>query len=137
MSSRMDVSPTMWRTAFSGTMTNRDLLGLVKRIEALREGGIVRNGLIDLRALSDMDLDYSALKTIMLEAQSHAPRNEARTALIAMSPIQYGIAGMFRTLLNLQHRDSRVFDDEKDALDWLQGDNCDKTSTRNSVVINS
>jgi hypothetical protein len=133
----MYTGPTMWRTAVSGTMTNGDLLGLVKRIGALHEDGIIRNGLIDLRALSDMDLDYSTLNTIMREAQSHTPRNEVRTAFIAMSPIQYCIARMFQTLLNRRNRDIQVCEDEKDAIDWLQSDNNARTNTENVATNNS
>ena len=135
MSCTIDVSQSIWRTTFSETLTNRDLLEVARRIGALRENGIVRNGLVDLRTLCDMDIDYPTLNTITLEAQSHRPRSEVRTAIIANNPIQYGIARMVQTLLNGRERDVHVIENEKAALDWLQSDSLAEMNEENPAVI--
>jgi hypothetical protein len=103
-------------------------------IGALRESDIARNGLVDLRTLSDMDIDYTTLNTIALERQSHGMRKNVRTAIITLSPVQYGIARMFQRLLNGRERDIRVFEDEPDALDWLQSDGSGELVEKNSVT---
>lgn len=120
----MEMGPTMWRATFSEVLTNSDLFEIAKKIRALRKEGPIsaQNGLVDLRELSDADIDlnFDTLSTIASEAQDYPLSGEIKIAVMTNSPGQFGFARMFQTLLH--HRQVSVhvfFEDEQDALEWI------------------
>jgi hypothetical protein len=101
-------------------MTYHDLLELEERVKKIDESNFVeQNGLVDLRALSILDIDLTAVGMFAAALRSRSLPNKVRVAIIAMGPIQCGYARMFQTLLNHPQIEVEVFINEKDALDWL------------------
>ena len=62
MSYSLDVSKPVWGATFSGSLTDSDILELEKNIETLcNENIISRSGIIDLKGLSSINIDFTAL----------------------------------------------------------------------------
>ncbi len=120
MSLSIDASQPVWRTALSATVTNDDLLALARSVDVLaRDGSVSSKGLVDLREMSDVDVDFATLVVVAQEVESHRLRSDAKTGFIARSPMQYGFAGTLQMLLYGQPLEIQVFEDNEDALEWI------------------
>jgi hypothetical protein len=116
----VDTNEGIWRVTFFGTMTYQDLLELEEQVKKIHESNFVDlNGLVDLREVSNIHLDFVALSGFTAALRNRSLPNKVRVAIIAMGPIQYGYARMFQTLLNHPQIEVEVFINEKDALDWF------------------
>ncbi len=116
----IDVNERPWRVVLSGTMTIRDLLELRSLIMEIDESNsVASNGLVDLRSLSNTDIDNGSVSGLARALRSRPLPNTERVALLAGTPIQYGFARMFQMLNDNWHVEVGVFENEKDALDWL------------------
>jgi hypothetical protein len=121
MSLSIDASQSIWRTTLSNTVTNSDLLKLARCIDVLnRETPVGPKGLVDLREISDVDIDLATLKQVKQEMDRHIVRSESKTGFIARSPMQYGIARAIQMLLYDQPIEMQVFEDNDEALKWVQ-----------------
>jgi hypothetical protein len=108
------------RVAFSGTMTNRDILELGERIRKTSDGDLVKlNGLIDLRELTNIDMNFSVVSTFAAALRRRSLSNKVKVAILGNRPIQYGFARMLQSLLNHPQVEVEVFENENDAFDWL------------------
>ncbi len=116
----IDADERPWRVALSGTITVRDLLELRSVIMEIDESSSFgSNGLVDLRSLSNTDIDYGSVSRLARALRSRSLLNADRVALLAGTPIQYGFARMFQMLSDQWHVEVGLFENEKDALDWL------------------
>jgi hypothetical protein len=91
------------------------------RARLLADAGFVAdyNQLIDLREMTDTDLEFVDLATI---AARSVFRPGVRRAIVSTSPFQYGIARMFETLSDAQGQHVKVFRELADAEAWLEGE---------------
>jgi hypothetical protein len=120
MSFSVDASQPIWRTAFSETVTNDDLLKLARGIDILEnDDRVAPKVLIDLRELSDVDVDFATVRAVVGEVDRHQLPGTAKTGFIARSPVQYGFARTIQMLLYGQPLDIQVFEDKDDALEWV------------------
>lgn len=116
----IDENEKLWRVTLSGTITNRDLQELEKLIVETDEHiPVTPNRLVDLRLLSTMDIDYRGVSGLVRVLGSHSMLNTQRVAFLVCIPIQFGYARMFQILSENWHGTVEVFENEKDALDWL------------------
>jgi hypothetical protein len=116
----IDANETLWRVTLSGTLSKRDLLELERLImEMDQSSSVARHWLVDLRPLSTMDLDYRSVSKLARALGSRSLPHTERVVLLAGIPIQYGFARMFQMLSEQWHAQVEVFENEKDALNWL------------------
>jgi hypothetical protein len=120
MSLSIDASQPIWRTTFSETVTNGDLLALARGIDILENDcRAAPKVLIDLTEMSDVDVDFATVSAVAGEVDHHRLRGKSKTGFIARSPMQYGIARTIQMLLYGQPIDMQVFEDNNDALEWV------------------
>jgi len=120
MSYSVDKYQNIWQAKISEILTDDDIIGLKRKLQIFHEGyALSANGLVDLRTLTDMDIDLSTLNNLTSEMEVHLSRNEIKMAFMVESPIQYGIARMFRIILSPWKTDVRLFEEEKEALEWI------------------
>jgi len=122
MSYTMVVHPAYWRAVFSGSFINDDFRNLITKIRKIRDDSplVPPNGIIDMRELSTIDLDFGAVMAVANARQNGSNGKEMRIAIVADAPIQYGYARMFLTLLNHRQVNIRVFlDDEQGVFQWI------------------
>lgn len=116
----IDMNERYWRLTLSGTMTSQDLLQVERmnmKIDDIGPG--TSNGLVDLRSLSDINIDYHSVSELAHALGGNSLPSTQKIALLAGAPIQYGYARMFQMLSEQWHVNVEVFEDEKDALVWL------------------
>lgn len=120
MSLSIDASQPIWRTTFSETVTNGDLLAWARGVEILEnDGRDAPKVLIDLREMSDVDVDFATVSAVVGEVDRHQLPGKSKTGFIASSPMQFGFARTMQMLLYGRPVDIRVFEDGNDALEWV------------------
>ena len=122
MSYTTEMNITFWRAIFSGSFSNEDLRNLATTIRTLNKERPLAstNGLVDLRALAEIDVDFNTVSAVTSDLQDVTLANEIKIAIVTDAPIQYGFARMFQTLLNHRLIDMQLFfADEQDALTWI------------------
>jgi hypothetical protein len=120
MSFSVDASQPIWRTAFSETVTNDDLLKLARGIDILENcDRVAPKVLIDLRELSDVDVDFATVRAVVGEVDRHHACGKGKTGFIARSPAQYGFARTIQMLLYGHLLEIQVFEDKNEALEWV------------------
>lgn len=120
MAYTFDSSKNIWRVTFSGTLTGGDLNGVLKQLAELdRTRPTVPNRFVDLTQVEGVAIGYPDMDHFTRGRREYTLANKVKTALVTSNSIQYGFARMFQTLLNHPQVSVRLFDDEKDALDWL------------------
>jgi hypothetical protein len=116
----IDANEREWRLTLSGTMADRDLLDLEGLIMGIDESSSVApNWLVDLRPLSNIEIDYRSVSRFAHVLGRCSLMNTERVALLAGIPIQYGFARMFQILSENWQVEVGLFENEKDALNWL------------------
>jgi hypothetical protein len=116
----IDANGEPCRLTLSGTMANRDLLDLEGLIMGIDESSSVApNWLVDLRSLSNMEIDYRSVSGFAHVLGRCSLMNTERVALLGGTQIQYGFARMFQIISENWQVEVGLFENEKDALDWL------------------
>jgi hypothetical protein len=120
MSLSIDASQPIWRTKFSGTVTNGDLLTLARGIDILEnDGRVAPKVLIDLREMSDVDVDFDTVSAVTGEVDRHQLPGTSKTGFIACTPMQYSFARTIQMLLFGQPIEIEVFEENDQALEWI------------------
>jgi len=122
MSYRMDMNPPIWRATLSGSLKNPDLLALSKKVLDLRRDDPIdtHNGLVDLRALSHIDIDFNTVSKVTTDIEGCPLTDNMRIAILARKPEQHGFARMLQAILKHEQIDIQIFyEDEQDALRWI------------------
>ncbi len=118
MQYKMDMIGGIIRVTFSGTLTKHDLVELVQRGIG-KSTVITPNWLFDLRALTQMDIDFVAVSELARVLLGRALPHTVKAAILVSNSIQHGFARMLQILLDHPQVEVKVFEDEMFALDWL------------------
>jgi hypothetical protein len=102
-----------------GVLTQRDIFDEQPRVRALPDFDPTFDQLIDLSAATDLDFDYSSVSSV---ATTTVFRSGVRRAIVAHTPVQYGIARMFQALSERNDHVVAIFRDLADAEAWLATD---------------
>ena len=100
-------------------MTQRDIFDEQPRVRAYPGFDASVDQLIDLTAATDLDLDYSAMSSV---ATTTVFLPGVRRAVVAHTPVQYGIARMFQALSERNNHVVAIFRRRVDAEAWLATD---------------
>jgi hypothetical protein len=90
----------------------------VGNVHTLGEGNrTAPTGLIDLRGISKMDIEFATLNTITSEVDSHHHQSKVKAGLITGSPMQCTYAGTIQMFFYAQPVEIQTIEHKKDALD--------------------
>ena len=107
---------------FSGRLTMPEISNAAMRLDQFEaEARESYHRLIDLTAVEDLELNFSAVFQLTAARRVVKLFNLVRTALVAESPVQFGIARMFQTLNVQPQTEVGVFSDAESALKWIAG----------------
>ena len=109
------------RFILTGVLTRDDLLGLIP-VAAEVEGAraVVPHRLTDLRGISDVQVAYPDVQELADDRRARRFPNSFKSAIVVGSPVQMGMARMFRTINDNPQISIEIFEDEAEALRWLQ-----------------
>ncbi len=108
------------RQTFSGEVSAVDLQDLAKQVLAL-EAGLPRapDRIADLSAVTSVAADFLAIDQLARKRVASPPRNPTRNAIVAPTPMLFGVARMFQTLNTAAGVEVRIFRDRASAEAWL------------------
>lgn len=100
-------------------MTQRDVFDEQPRVRGNPDFDPTFDQFIDLTAATDLDFDYSSMSAV---ATTTVFGPGVRRAIVAKTPVQYGIARMFQALSERNNQMVAIFRDHADAEAWLASD---------------
>jgi len=111
----MDVS-----VVFTGCATSADVAEVTCRMNDLDDkAGGLSNRLIDLTSAVELQFGFEAVADHFARRRRDGLCRSARIALVATSPVQYGIGRMFEMMSEQRHTSVAIFRDTPAALRWL------------------
>jgi len=115
------VEPDLIRVTLSGAITPQDLTGIMHDTDALERGlDRVPHRLITTEGEIDIQVGYAEVKAFAWHRREIRFPNAFRSALVARTPVQRGIARMLQTLNDNPQIMIEIFDNEAEALAWLR-----------------
>lgn len=108
------------RITFSGIVTKADFTGLlseVRRLEADFER--VPDRLADLSGVTEWESRFQTTYDVASLRRAEAFPNKFRSAIVAPTPVTFGIARMFQTLNDNPQIEIQVFNTRAEAEEWL------------------
>ncbi len=118
----IDTSRKTWRITLSGTITTADILTMLKEAQALEKGKpVVPHRLVDWREMLGINLSFSLMDALAPYRMSNTLPNKVKSALLTKGPVQYAFAHMYETLLRHPQIEVHVFQNEAEAIRWLEG----------------
>ena len=110
----------MFRVAFSGFVNGAEIMAYAKEMAAADAShAVVPDRLIDVREVTHFDLRYDVVSTFARARLAREFANHFKIAILAITPLQYGIVRMFQTLGEDPRVRIELFADEPAALAWL------------------
>jgi hypothetical protein len=116
MSHSIEKSTELTKITYWGTLTNDDIEGVVKNAVDNLE---LSNRIEDMRNLHDVSIGFKELLSFTQILEKMEIPQTVKSAILTGSPLQYGIARMFQTILSHSQMKIQVFTDEEKARSWL------------------
>jgi hypothetical protein len=117
------------RSEASGVFTAAEAMTFLQEAAAAeRARGVTAHRLADLRAVTDIAIDYSAMREIV----ARRAETRTKTALLTRNDMQYGMVRMFQALIEDSGLDVKIFSDEAAALAWLADEKSSCTAPRHN-----
>lgn len=111
---------TLLRVTLSGTVTRQEALASSQESAELEMGhAVARHKLVDLRAVTWLDLDFRGVAELANSRLTMRFPNAHKIAVVAPGIVSYGFARMFQTLHDHPQVTTAIFGDEPEALRWL------------------
>jgi hypothetical protein len=108
------------RLRFSDALTAADLAEVAERFRGAEGTGVhYPKRLADLSGITVMEVRTPEVLSLAQQRRVAPLPGPVRTALVAVTPVQLGIARMFQTLNDHPLIELRVFPDREAALAWL------------------
>ena len=105
---------------FSGLITPDELMKAGQDFQALEARlEISPHRLTDLTEAGEINVDFSQMERFAAVRRSAQLKNKVKSAIIAPSPVQFGLARMFQTLNTNPMIHIRIFKDPSSARRWL------------------
>jgi len=116
MSHSIEKSAELIKTIYWGTLTNDDIQGVVKNAVSSLD---FANRIEDMRKLEDASIGFKELLSLTQNLEKMELPHPVKTAILTGSPLQYGIARMFQTILTHSQMKIKIFINEEEAHNWL------------------
>ena len=112
----------IFRVSFLEVVTNQDLARLLDEVTRL-EGGwtVIPDRLVDMRQIERLEIDVTGVLSLAHSRRHRTFPNSFKTAIIATQTVHVGFARMFQTLNDHAQIAVSIFDDDADAMRWLEG----------------
>lgn len=102
-----------------GVFSERDVFESQPRVRADPAFDPSFNQLVDLTDATELDFNYRTMSAV---ATTSIFSRGVRRAIVARTPVQYGVARMFQALSESSGQIVALFDDRGAAEAWLEGD---------------
>jgi hypothetical protein len=108
------------RLTYTGYVTKAELFASAQEIVRV-EGTFERrpDQLTDLSGIVDRETNYETLSTVASERRTRVFPNNWRLAMVAPTPLGFGLARMFKTLTESPQIDIQIFQTLAEAEAWL------------------
>lgn len=104
-----------------GVITDDVLMTQVREVERLEaELPITPDRLTDISATTKIAMDFNQMALLSRRRRSAVVRNAIRSAIVAATPVQFGMARMFQTMTGHPQITVQIFPDVPSALAWLR-----------------
>ena len=106
--------------AFRGEFNLADLRNgaeAASQIEA--EAAISPDRIIDISAVESMNLNFADMQALVKLRRAAPLKNNVKSAIVALTPVQYGFARMFQTILENPKITVEIFMDQDSARAWI------------------
>ena len=120
MSHSIEKNADFIKVTYWGTLTNTDIQGVVS--DAIMMNGKIldsTNRIEDMRKLDSINLGFNELSNLTHSIQTIQLPRIVKTAILTGSPLQFGIARMFQSILHHPKMKIEVFSNEEEAYNWL------------------
>ena len=108
------------RIVLSGTLTPEDLVRVADAVSvAERAVEVCPHRVSDLTGVTRFEVGFTDMSELARRRRQQPPVNPIRSALVAASPVQLGMARMLQTLNDHPQITMRIFPDMDGALAWL------------------
>lgn len=108
------------RIVLSGTLTPEELVRLADAMsEAERAVEVCPHRVTDLAGITRFEVGFDDMSELARRRRQQPPANPVRSALVAATPVQLGMARMLQTLNDHPRITMRIFPDLEGALAWL------------------
>jgi len=106
--------------AFTGSLASRDLAEVAERLSvARRHNPQAMNILAELSGLSDIEIDIASMENFAAGLLHLTLTENIKIAFVAKTMIQDSYAESFRILMEHPQIEVQVFQNERDAYEWL------------------
>lgn len=116
----MQVAGSILRITCSGIVSKAefvDVLEELRRFESKFE--CVPDRLTDLSGIAGWEPDFAATMEVTNRRRAEVFPNKFKSAIVAPTPMTYGVARMFQTLNDNPQIEIRIFKARADAEEWL------------------
>ena len=108
------------RLSFQSVITSHDLHAIASELAALEQArGAALNRLIDLSQVSEIDLSYLVLDTLMDQRMAQPLVTVVKSAIVAPQPVHVGFARMYQMLNKEPKYAIEIFGSIEEAETWL------------------
>jgi hypothetical protein len=123
MSYQIQANRDLFRVTYAGYVTEAEVLQCAAELAELRAGyDRPPNQLMDFSGIEMQDTRYELLLPIGARLRKQVFASAFRYAMVARTPLSYGIARMFQTLISHPQIDVRIFGTVAEAEHWLAED---------------
>jgi hypothetical protein len=113
-------SAPLLRVEFSGTLGEGDFTGMLRELDRFEAGEVVYDRrLTDLSEVREIAVRLPEIYTLAQNRRRNRLREPIRSAVVAVTPVQLGLARMFQSLNDNPAVQVRIFADATGALAWL------------------
>lgn len=103
-----------------GRMTPQDLARLADEAEAVEDSlPAALDRISDLTGVTEFDVGYTEVRVLAVRRRMRTFDRNVKSAIVAPSPIQVGMARMFQSLNDNPQIEIRIVASMKEALTWL------------------
>jgi hypothetical protein len=107
----------------SGHLTVPEVAAAVQKMDEIDSGAdATPNRLVDITAVENLQVSFSEMSNFASLRRSVKLKNPVRTAVVARTPVQFGVARMFELLNQQPQTQVAVFTDPDLARRWLAGE---------------
>lgn len=104
---------------FFGCLTPKDIDQVNLEVLTHENAPGIAKRFIVLDEVTDFEINYSTMLPLVIFRKQQNVHKEAKTALLAIRPIELGLARMWQTLIDDCGIKCMIFESREDAMNWL------------------
>ena len=107
----------------SGHLTVPEVVAAAQAVDEIDAGtGPARHRLVDISNVENLHVSFSEMNGFSALRRTVKLKNPVRTAVVARTPVQFGVGRMFELLNQQPQTTVAVFKDSESARRWLAGE---------------